>query len=49
MDEWVQLNQLDLSTVEIEIQDPDPKKWVLLLHAASNTVETHADMQHPTN
>jgi hypothetical protein len=28
MDEWVTEAQLDLSTVEVEIQDPDPKKCV---------------------
>ncbi|KAF5828099.1 MYST-like histone acetyltransferase 2 [Dunaliella salina] len=26
MDEWVQLDQMDLSTVEVELPDPDPKR-----------------------
>lgn len=28
MDEWVQLDQMDLSTVEVELPDPDPKRCV---------------------
>jgi len=40
MDEWVQLEQMDLSTVEVELPDPDPKRCVqttIKLHPSVHT------------